>query len=306
MSIAIDRVIQKLDEHLNRNDLAAAERLLSYWRAEAEVSDDERARLTLLNEQTGLYRKLGKEKDCLAAVEAVLSFPEVWAAAQGRDATQSENKEKNSKADFSISDATTLVNAATGLKAFGRAKEALPLYEAAKRIYEQAFLPRNAAENGRAEQSTDPRLAGLYNNMALCLMDLGDFDRAEELFQKAMSVMALTDQGEAEMAVTCCNLADLYAKRSGLFGSMQEEKIPAAEEAIGDPAEQAVKAIEGFMERAEALLDSAALKHDGHYAFVCEKCAPVFGCYGYFAAEKKYAELAKSIYAANGQDAVRE
>ena len=37
-------------------------------------------------------------------------------------------------------------------------------------------------------------------------------------------------------------------------------------------------------------------KRDGYYAFVCEKCASVFGYYGHFAYEKELYERSRRIY----------
>ena len=35
----------------------------------------------------------------------------------------------------------------------------------------------------------------------------------------------------------------------------------------------------------------------GYYAFVCEKCAPVFEYYGYFLTADRFRETAEKIYA---------
>ena len=80
------------------------------------------------------------------------------------------------------------VNAATVYKAFGMAADALPLYAAAREIYEKE-LPAD-----------DARLGGLYNNMALALADLHRFREAEDCYRRALSVMARVEHGEAEAA----------------------------------------------------------------------------------------------------------
>ena len=46
---------------------------------------------------------------------------------------------------------------------------------------------------------------------------------------------------------------------------------------------------------AEELLNEPSLPRNGYYAFVCEKCAPVFGHYGWFAAEAELRKRAKEI-----------
>lgn len=244
--IPTGRVIEKLDEYLNRNDYLSAEQHLNYWLKEAGYGNDMRGKLTVLNEQIGLYRKMNKESEGLQAIKDALALV---------DTLQMEN---------TVTLGTTLINAATGYKAFGMAEAALPLYKKAREIYE-SVLP-----------STDRRLAGLYNNMALSVMALGDYREAEELFGKAISIMSKQEHGEAELAITYCNLADLVSSEFGMVEG--EERIDA------------------YLHEAERLLDTESLPRDGYYAFVCEKCALTFGYYGHFATEQKLSALAREIY----------
>ena len=245
-AIPTSRVIEKLDEYLHKNDYVSAERHLRYWLSEAEAGADMRGKLTVLNEQIGIYRKTGKEKECLAAIKSALEL-----AAQ-------------INLDNTVTMGTTLVNAATGYKAFDRASQALPLYQRARVIYEENL------------QQFDPRLGGLYNNMALTLMALGNFEDAKELFEKALDIMSHKEHGETDMAITYCNLADLACAKYGI--------------------EEGEKIITACLENAERLLKTESLPHDGYYAFVCEKCAPTFGYYGFFMAEKEFSELSREIY----------
>jgi len=244
--ITVSRVLDKLDEYLNHNDYAAAERHLQYWLTEAEAGNDARGRLTILNEQIGLYRKTAQESPCLQAIESAL------AAAEALDM------------GHSVTMGTTLVNAATGYKAFDRPDLAISLYERAQKIYTEVLPPE------------DSRLGALYNNMALTVMALGDFDRAEALFHQALQIMEKQPCGEAEMAITYINLADLSAAKPAFDG--QDEEINTC------------------MDTAERLLNSKTLPRNGYYAFVCEKCAPAFGYYGYFMTEQELTRRAKEIY----------
>lgn len=244
--VPVRRIIDKLDSYLDQADYDAAERHLRYWLAEAEAGYDMRGKLTVLNEQIGLYRKTGNESKCLLAIAAALSLA---------DSSDMENM---------VSYGTTLINAATGYKAFGKAEEALPLYRKAKSIYE-ASLDRN-----------DGRLGGLYNNMALTLTELGMYREAEDLFRKAIEVMEKQENGSLEVAITCLNLADLVTAELG----------PEAGE----------KEIEKYLQKAEELLLAESLPKDGYYAFVCEKCAPVFGYYGCFLTEQELKRRAREIY----------
>lgn len=246
MNIPINRIIENLDRSFAKKDFDAAENLLKYWISEAEKENDLRGKLTVLNEQIGFYRKLGKEAEGLEAIESALELSEKMGLAS------------------TVSFGTTLINAATGYKAFGKAEKALPLYEKAKELYES-----NLNEN-------DARLGGLYNNMALTVSELGNFREAEKLFGKALEVMRKTPHGELEEAITCCNLADLVAAEKGTVEGEKE--------------------IADYLEKALALFDAEGLARDGYYAFVCEKCAPTFGYYGWFFAEMEISRRAEEIY----------
>lgn len=186
MSLPIDRIIAKLDEYLDKNDLSGAERHLKYWLEEARQTEDFRGSFTILNELVGFYRKTDKEKEAYSTSQAVLQAVDDMKIAE------------------TVSAATAYINVATAYKSFGDWEKALTLYEKAKIIYE-----------GNLENS-DGRLGGLYNNMALCLTDAGDFDSALCLFSKALDVMELSGDGELEQAITCLNMADLIEKQDGL------------------------------------------------------------------------------------------
>ncbi len=162
------------------------------------------------------------------------------------------------------SEGTALVNAATVFKAFDMPERSLELFVRAAAVYEKEL------------KQGDWRLGGLYNNMGLTLADLGRFDDARKAFSKALEAMALVKDSEAEQAVTYLNLADVAAAEKGLEG---------AEEEIKDCCDKAM-----------VLLSSENLPQNGTYAFYCEKCAPVFGYYGYFMAEELFSERAKKIY----------
>ncbi|MBR4443059.1 MAG: tetratricopeptide repeat protein [Clostridia bacterium] len=164
-----------------------------------------------------------------------------------------------------ISAGTTCVNAATALSAFGENERALALFERARPIYESSA-------------HTQPRLlGGLYNNMALACAALRRWDEAIALYEKAMARMEMVEGGALEQAITCLNMADLIASRDGM--ECGEARIDA------------------LLERAAGLLDGFAAPRDGYYAFVCEKCAPTFDYYGWFAEAEKLKGEAERIYA---------
>lgn len=166
----------------------------------------------------------------------------------------------------SVSAGTTYINVATAYNAFGENEQSVRLFEKARQVYETA--------NTRANL-----LGGLYNNMALTYVALGRYEEAFALYDKALHIMADVENGALEQAITYLNMADAYEAQLG--------------------AEQAESTVFDLLDKAYDLLMLPALKHDGYYAFVCEKCAPSFSYYGYFAAANELNRRAKSIYERN-------
>ncbi len=248
--IPIQRIIEKEDQLFADGDFAGAGRLLQYWLAEAEANHDLAGLFFLRNEQMGLYRKTGKQEEAFAAAEAGLALiPQL----------DYEN---------AVSGGTCYINAATVYKAFGKAKTALPLYQKAKEIYEAQL-----ADN-------DGRLGGLYNNMALALLDEKQYTEAEELYQKALAVMEKVPDGQLDAAITWLNLADLYCARDGY--------------------EKAKEFIEDCLNKAETLLHTESIEQGNYAAFVYEKCAPIFGYYYHREAQEKLEQKAKAIHERTG------
>lgn len=206
--IPTGRVLDKLDEHLSRNDYDAAERHLRYWLREAVLGGDERGEFQMANELMGLCRKVGKGEDALAFAERALSLAERLGI--GEEAAGG----------------TALVNAATVCKAFGRPERAIALFEQAEKVYLAALEPG------------DPRLGGLYNNMGLALVDLGRFGEADAAYRKALAVMEKAENGGFERAITLLNVAD--ARVAALGAEAAEEEVAAlldeAEALLLDPA----------------------------------------------------------------------
>jgi tetratricopeptide (TPR) repeat protein len=143
-------------------------------------------------------------------------------------------------------------------------ERAVELFEKAKVIYE-GNLPK-----------TDGRLGGLYNNMGLAYMGLKRFGEAYEAFLKALDVMGKVEHGALEQAITYLNLANAVELEHGL--------------------EKGERKIGQYLDKAAALLDDPSVPRDGYYAFVCEKCAPSFEYYGYFADAKELSRRAEEIY----------
>ncbi len=160
--------------------------------------------------------------------------------------------------------ATIYLNGATTMKAFGKSGEAMEYYEKAHNIFSET-LDKN-----------DPLFAGFYNNKALALQDLKKHSEAEECFVKALKITESNKENELETAITLVNLAHLYYD------------IDSEDERIN-----------GLMDKALDILECPDYFGYKKYAFTCRKCAPSFGFFGFFLAEKKLNERADRIYAGN-------
>ena len=242
--IPVGRVIEKLDECFSRNDMAEAGRLLDYWRKEAVTLRDKRGELTVVSEQIGYFRKTAEREPALEAVARALELI-------GQDPDN-------------VSHGTILLNAATTLKAFGKAEEALPLYDQAFALY-KAHLAED-----------DVLFAGYYNNYGLALADLERYPEAEDAYQKALSIM-LQKKNQLDGAITYLNMAQMYP--------YWDEKSAAD--------------IKLCLEQAKKILENPENEQTGYYAFVLSKCAPAFRDFGKTAFAEKLEKLSEDIYARN-------
>ncbi len=243
--IPVDRIIEKLDMLFSENDLDSAGKLLEYWRGEAVALKDKRGELSILSELVGYYRKTMNREPAEEAVNRALDLV-------------SELEEIDS-----IPGATVLLNCATTLKAFGTAEEALPLYETAELVYDRLLQP------------DDIQFAGLYNNYALTLTDIGRYEDAEKKYFLAIDINARKQHGECDSAVSYVNMAYLYK-------SWEKNDM-----------------IDACLDAAYSLLMTENLPRDGYYAFVCEKCAPAFAYFGCCEISEELTKIAGEIYAGN-------
>lgn len=161
----------------------------------------------------------------------------------------------------SVSFATVYLNGATTLKAFGRTSEAMPYYMKAKSVYDKKLAPN------------DYMLAAFYNNISSAYKDLEDFDKCEESCIKAIEILRSNGGYLGEIAVTLINLAHLYYERDPFNERTYE-----------------------FMDEAFQNLMSDKNEHDGNFAFICSKCYPSFGFFGYFEREAELKSLMEKIY----------
>ncbi len=244
--ININNLISELDHILSRNDYISAREFLEKWVGIAQKQNDNKSLFSLCNECIGLYRKIADKENCYKYCAKALDLLTVL------------------NIESTVTGATAYTNCATAYKAFGEPEKSIPLFEIAVTLY-QKLLPEN-----------DCRLAGLYNNFALSLVDLKDFEKAFHLYEKAIEVLNNNPKFNLEQAVSYLNMANAVEAQKGLENACEEIDI--------------------LLDNAQKVLDENYSETDGNYAFVCEKCAPTFGYYGRFLYEKELKERARVIY----------
>lgn len=238
---AVEGFIKSLDAYFEREDMMGAGTYLRKSYAIAKEKGDDRLLFAVLNEMMGFYRKTGEAERGLSAIREGLILADDMGITD------------------SIAGATAYLNAATTLKAFGRAAEALTYYKKAEEIYRREL------------SSLDPRMAGLCNNLALALVDLGQLPEAEKRYREALAILNRLDGKETDIANTYVNMAHLYERLDDYEG------------------------IEACLDRARDALEQDQIRN-GYYAYTCRKCAPSFGYFGYFVYEKELNERADTIY----------
>ena len=178
----ITEFMKKLDELYQKKQLSDIESYLNNGVNEALGRHDEGTALILLNELMGYYRSVSRHADCAKAAEQALAL----IASMGLEGT--------------VNHGTTLLNAATGLRAAGENEQAEKAYRQAQSILE-AQLP-----------AEDYRLASLYNNMSLLYASTGRLEQAAEYAQKAVSRIEQNPDARAELAISLSNLGGMYTR----------------------------------------------------------------------------------------------
>lgn len=240
--IPVSRVIEKLDESYNKNHMQEAGRLLFYWQNEAKALKDLQGELTVVNELLGYLRKINDVEKGLVAIDRAIFLIESLGA---------EN---------SVSSATIYLNIATTLKAFNKAEQSLSLFDKAFSIYSKDL------------EANKSLLSGFYNNKALTLVDLKDYNGAIECYNLALRHLKHTDREFVDGAITFVNMAHLY----NLLANKQ-------------------KTIDCLFS-AYDFLNNEKNEQNGYYAFVLSKCAPSFRQFGYEKIADDFEKLSREIY----------
>ena len=178
----ITEFMKKLDELYQKKQFSDIESYLRNGINDALGRHDEGTALILLNELMGYYRSVSRHADCAEAAEKALAL----ICSMGLEGT--------------VNHGTTLLNAATGLRAAGENDRAEETYRKAQVILESQ-LP-----------AEDYRLASLYNNMSLLYAAMGRLELAAEYARKALERIEQNPDAQAELAISLSNLGGMYTR----------------------------------------------------------------------------------------------
>ena len=188
----------------------------------AKESENKAFELSVQNEMVGYCRQAKDKKGGLLAVTEALSILHELGI---------EN---------TVDGGTVLLNCATALASFNDVEKSIECFDRAIVSYEKNLDP------------SDKLFAALYNNSSAVYELKGDYEKAEELCVKALSILEKYND-LMDKAVTFVNLARLYHRQR-----RNEEEI----------AEMFRKSLE--------CLNSPDAVWDTYYAHTCRKCAGAF------------------------------
>lgn len=174
--VDIEKILGQVDRFFEENRGAEAERLMRQAAEQAVREQDDGSLLQLLNELLGYYRETGQEENALQMAEQAIA----QARRMGLEGT--------------IPYATTLLNAASACRVFGRLEESMERYLQVQELYDKLLEPDSMF------------MAGLKNNMALLYQETGDYGEAKRNLLEALNIV---EEKEAayEIGVSCANLA---------------------------------------------------------------------------------------------------
>lgn len=173
----INVVLNGLDQLFEECRIDEVEPYLTERLDQARAEGDMHSYISLLNEMIGYCRDTSQYEK------------------SARYCKLAEHAISQEKLEGSVAHATTLLNIANAYRAAARLEESMEYYRKVFPIYE-----KNLPE-------TDFRYASLYNNLSLLYQEMGDFEKACECLEQALSIVSLYPEARIELAVTHTNLA---------------------------------------------------------------------------------------------------
>lgn len=223
---------------------------------DAENAGDDAGLLTVLNETMGFYRSQGRHEDNQWIVQRSIELA-LRMRLEGTEAWT-----------------TTLINAATSMRAAGR-------YDQAEDLYHQAI------DSAKATLSpTDRRMAALHNNLSMLYSETGRPEQALHELEAALRVLeaaSVDPSNDIDIAATHTNIAlillELPAdeRHTGPSGETEHAGAPSnhmtppatSPDSPTDNSTPAAAHLDEAMRHARQSLDiyrNAGQEHAGHYA----------------------------------------
>lgn len=223
---------------------------------DAENAGDDAGLLTVLNETMGFYRSQGRHEDNQWIVQRSIELA-LRMRLEGTEAWT-----------------TTLINAATSMRAAGR-------YDQAEDLYHQAI------DSAKATLSpTDRRMAALHNNLSMLYSETGRPEQALHELEAALQVLeaaSVDPSNDIDIAATHTNIAlillELPAdeRHTGPSGETEHagalsNRMTTLATSPGSPTDHSTPAaarLDEAMRHARQSLDiyrTAGQEHAGHYA----------------------------------------
>ena len=223
---------------------------------DAENAGDDAGLLTVLNETMGFYRSQGRHEDNQWIVQRSIELA-LRMRLEGTEAWT-----------------TTLINAATSMRAAGR-------YDQAEDLYHQAI------DSAKATLSpTDRRMAALHNNLSMLYSETGRPEQALHELEAALRVLeaaSVDPSNDIDIAATHTNIAlillELPAdeRHTGSSGETEHAGAPSnrmtppatSPDSPTDHSTPAAAHLDEAMRHARQSLDiyrNAGQEHAGHYA----------------------------------------
>lgn len=189
----IQKVIDGLDALYAERQSEKVEDYLSSNLEQALQEKDVGSAITIINELIGFYRDASQYDKAQIYCEKLLPFME---RAGLKD---------------TIHYGTSCLNIANAYRASGRLETSLQYYRMVSDIYEKVL------------DKKDFRYAGLYNNLSLLYQEMGQFDKACEMLNKALLIVREYPEAVVELAVTYTNLAASCVKAGDI--AMAKENV---------------------------------------------------------------------------------
>ncbi len=242
----VEEFLAGLDSLYSDGRIAQAEGYLKKGLEEAAMDGDAQGCLTVFNELMGYYRTASRHSECMVCIRQAAELADMMGI---RD---------------TAAYGTTLLNAATGLRAAGR-------YEEAESCYRQAgaILKEHVEE-------PDYRLASLHNNLGILYSMMGRLEESGKELQNALDMLVQLDGIEAETAVTHTNLGNVcfqcgdylngaahMRKAVAIFESRPDEKDAHYAAALSGLGEACFH--EGHLEEAESCYEKALREIESAY-----------------------------------------